>query len=854
MSIARSHAGSFPSISAVVLTVALSSASAHAQAVPAPYASLYSTLKGSLDAYEATVDAAWDGRRHPVDFAAELTSASSLLGERIVDPEHFDGVLLELDSLKALGVKAVTVQFAFPVLDPAFHGSTAEYQQYLGFYERLASQIRARNLKLIARSGIVMSQQGFTTVDVRAYYESLTLAQYKSRRIQAIRTVVERFQPDYIVVVGEPDTEAAQTRKPELATVEGSTAFLDAILTAIAQTGVTGISVGAGIGTWTPHYRAFAESYLSRPIDFFDAHVYPGNRDFLTRVLELADLTHSRGKEFAVSESWLQKVAEQELGIASVLTLFAREPFSFWAPLNEQFAEVMVKTAHLKRFAFFSPFWSQYLHGYVEYNSVAYLAPTQILSVAYNSSAQQISEGQFSTTGRTYAAMIAASPDTAAPGITRGVSATPLSANAVYVSWDASTDNVGVAGYNVYRGGVPVGTTAHLFHIDTPLSPNTRYLYTVRAFDVAGRLSAPSIAIAATTTTVHDTAPPSTPAAVSGQPISAAHVELAWARSTDNVKVAGYKVFRNAVLVGWVQTTSFSDAGLAADRPYAYTVAAVDSSGNSSPLSAAAIVRTHRQDVTAPTVPTALSAIPGKAIVYLNWAPSADEGTVAGYQVFRNGAPLIQVTAPSHRDTSVASGVQYTYAVRAFDARSNLSALSTPVTITTIDITPPSAPTAFVGNAVSSTQATVSWVAATDNVGVAGYKLYRNGVFLRNWGATAYLDTGLTPETWYTYHVSAVDAMGNVSTVAGPVHIRSMAAPDTAPPSIPAGLRTVSVASNRISIAWNASSDNIETVGYKIFRNGILIGVSNTPSFVDVFVLPQMTFSYKVGVYRRVGE
>ena len=666
--------------------------------------------------------------------------------------------------------------------------------------------------------------------------------------------MVERFQPDYIVVVGEPDTEAAQTRKPELATVEGSTAFLDAILTAIAQTGVTGISVGAGIGTWTPHYRAFAESYLSRPIDFFDAHVYPGNRDFLTRVLELADLTHSRGKEFAVSESWLQKVAEQELGVASVLTLFAREPFSFWAPLNEQFAEVMVKTAHLKRFAFFSPFWSQYLHGYVEYDSVAFLAPTQILSVAYNSSAQL-------DLGRT-----------------------------ILDDWedirrtDCGLARYGRAGHHSGRqrhsvvrerrlrvmgrvdrqrrcGGLqrlswrrPVGTTAHLFHIDTPLSPNTRYLYTVRAFDVAGRLSAPSIAMAATTTTVHDTAPPSTPAAVSGQPISAAHIELAWARSTDNVKVAGYKVFRNAVVVGWVQSTSFSDAGLAADRPYAYTVAAVDSSGNSSPLSAAAIVRTHRQDVTAPTVPTALSAIPGKAIVYLNWAPSADEGTVAGYQVFRNGAPLIQVTAPSHRDTSVASGVQYTYAVRAFDARSNLSALSTPVTITTIDITPPSAPTAFVGNAVSSTQATVSWVAATDNVGVAGYKLYRNGVFLRNWGATAYLDTGLTPETWYTYHVSAVDAMGNVSTVAGPVHIRSMAAPDTAPPSIPAGLRTVSVASNRISIAWNASSDNIETVGYKIFRNGILIGVSNTPSFVDVFVLPQMTFSYKVGAYNASGE
>ncbi len=657
MSVNRSS-GIFLSISAVVLTIALSSPSVHAQTVPAPYAGLYSALKGSLDSYEATVDAAWDGTRHPVDFAAELTSASSLLGERIIDPEHLDGVLLELDSLKALGVKAVTVQFAFPVLYPPFHGSTAEYQQYLSFYERLASEIRARNLKLIARSGIIMSQQGFTTVDVRGYYESLSLNQYKAGRIQAIRTVVERFQPDYIVVLGEPDTEAAQTRKPELATVEGSTAFLDAILTSIAQTGVTGVSVGAGIGTWAPQYRAFAESFLSRPIHFFDAHVYPGNRDFLHRTLELADLTHSRGKQFAVSESWLQKVAEQELGVASVLTLFAREPFSFWAPLNEQFAAVMVKTAHLKRFAFFSPFWSQYLHSYVDYNAVAYLAPTQILSVAYNTSARLIADGQFSTTGRAYAAMIAASSDTVAPSVPPGVTANPLSANAVYMSWDASTDNVGVAGYNVYRDGVLADTTAQLFHIDTPLSASTRYVYTVRAFDVTGRLSAPSVAVAATTTSVHDTVPPSTPAGVSGQPLSTSHIELAWGRSTDNVKVEGYKVFRNAVLVGWVQTTNFSDAGLAAGIAYSYTVAAVDSSGNSSPLSAATVVSTQNQDVTPPTVPTGLSAIPGKGIVYLNWAPSADEGTVGGYQVFRNGVPLIQVTSPSHRDTSVAAGVQ----------------------------------------------------------------------------------------------------------------------------------------------------------------------------------------------------
>jgi hypothetical protein len=86
-----------------------------------------------------------------------------------------------------------------------------------------------------------------------------------------------------------------------------------------------------------------------------------------------------------------------------------------------------------------------------------------------------------------------------APSIPTGLTASATSSASISLSWSASTDNVGVTGYNVRRGGVQVAATSALAYADTGLSASTNYTYTVTAFDAAGNVSAPSLAASATT-------------------------------------------------------------------------------------------------------------------------------------------------------------------------------------------------------------------------------------------------------------------------------------------------------------------------------------------------------------------
>src|SRR3989442_1750072 len=78
------------------------------------------------------------------------------------------------------------------------------------------------------------------------------------------------------------------------------------------------------------------------------------------------------------------------------------------------------------------------------------------------------------------------------------------------------------------------------------------------------------------------------------------------------------------------------------------------------------------------------------------------------------------------------------------------------------DTTPPSVPTNLSASVVSSSQINLSWTASTDNVGVAGYQVFRNGSQIAATSATSYADFGLSPSTTYSYTVAAYDAAGNV--------------------------------------------------------------------------------------------
>ena len=89
--------------------------------------------------------------------------------------------------------------------------------------------------------------------------------------------------------------------------------------------------------------------------------------------------------------------------------------------------------------------------------------------------------------------------DTTAPSVPTGVAATAVSDTQVNLSWSASTDNVGVTGYKVFRNGTQVGTATNTSYQDTGLSGGTTYSYTVAAYDAAGNTSAQSSSVSVTT-------------------------------------------------------------------------------------------------------------------------------------------------------------------------------------------------------------------------------------------------------------------------------------------------------------------------------------------------------------------
>ncbi|MBJ6752615.1 fibronectin type III domain-containing protein [Geomonas anaerohicana] len=205
--------------------------------------------------------------------------------------------------------------------------------------------------------------------------------------------------------------------------------------------------------------------------------------------------------------------------------------------------------------------------------------------------------------------------DVTAPSAPGALSATTYAVNSstssVVLAWQASSDNTGVAGYDVYRDGAKVGTTTSTGFTDASVISNVTYIYKVVAFDAAGNFSVASAPLsvkpnqASLSVTVSgqlsgdltshlDLVAPTAPgnlsavtAAISGTNSS---VTLSWSAATDNVGVAGYEVFRNGVKIGSTGTRSFVDASVASATTYSYTVKAYDAAGNRSAASAALAV------------------------------------------------------------------------------------------------------------------------------------------------------------------------------------------------------------------------------------------------------------------------
>jgi chitodextrinase len=269
-----------------------------------------------------------------------------------------------------------------------------------------------------------------------------------------------------------------------------------------------------------------------------------------------------------------------------------------------------------------------------------------------------------------------------------------------------------------------------------------------------------------------DTIAPSAPGAPVGQ-AGPSKIDLTWSAATDNVAVTNYEVSRDGVAIGTVPGTAYTDASVASTTTYSYSVVAVDAAGNRGPASAPVSVTSL--DSLAPSVPGSLTATPANDPdrVRLSWFASTDDVGVTGYEVLRDGVLLATVASVGYLDTTALQGVSYAYTVRALDAAGNRSATAS-ASAKVADIVAPTAPTNLTGSALSGPyRVRLAWAAATDNVGVTAYRVYRNGVLLATASTTTYTDYAVSRKTTYNYAVRALDAAGNVSLASATVSIRT---------------------------------------------------------------------------------
>ena len=161
--------------------------------------------------------------------------------------------------------------------------------------------------------------------------------------------------------------------------------------------------------------------------------------------------------------------------------------------------------------------------------------------------------------------------------------------------------------------------------------------------------------------------------------------------------------------------------------------------------------------------------------VTLAWA--ASPSTVAGYKVYRNNGFVTNVDGTSWIDQNVSAGTTYTYEVLAFDIYGNPSAGSNVITVSTTpapDTTNPTQPGSLTVTGVTATTVSLRWQASSDASGVKGYKIYRNGSFVTTVTGSTYDATALASGTSYTFHVTAVDASGNVSPASNAVTAKTL--------------------------------------------------------------------------------
>ncbi len=264
-----------------------------------------------------------------------------------------------------------------------------------------------------------------------------------------------------------------------------------------------------------------------------------------------------------------------------------------------------------------------------------------------------------------------------------------------------------------------------------------------------------------------DDEPPTAPSNLHAESSTSTSIKISWNESEDKSGIYCYYIYRDGEQIGTSKSLYYVDNGLDSRSQHMYYVIAQDIDGNMSEKSNIIEAATDADEY-APTQPANLTAaVKSENTVYLSWIASSDNVKVVEYNVYRNGVLIAKTEGTAYTDKNAFAGA-YTYYVEAVDDEGNVSTASNKVDV---DNAAPSSPVLTVGK-VTDEYISLEW-AATDNVGVVLYGVYRDGVLIKTVTSNSYVDTNVNVDTEYTYYVIAYDAAENKSEASNKVTVNT---------------------------------------------------------------------------------
>ena len=397
---------------------------------------------------------------------------------------------------------------------------------------------------------------------------------------------------------------------------------------------------------------------------------------------------------------------------------------------------------------------------------------------------------------------------------------------------------------------------------DGSLTPNTAYLYRVRACNDVG-CSAYSSEAGATT----DEIPPSPPTSASASALGSSAVVVAWADNSHNEtrfeverKVGSGSAWERVTTTN-ADAVGHTDSGLTPNTLYTYRVRACNAVG----CSAFSNETSATTDALPPEAPTNLTANPtGPFTVDLAWSDgSANEARFEVEQKQTSGSSwtaggTIDPNTTTFEATGLTPVTEYTFRVRACNDV-GCSPFSNEATATTGDA-PPAPPSGLGATATGPESIDLSWTDESDNE--TGFRVERKESAGGTWSlagtapanGSGLSDTGLTPSTAYVYRVQACNAEG-CSAYSGEAGESTPALP----PAVPTGLTATATGSSSVNLNW--TDESADEAYFKVERKtgagGTYAQITaldpDSNAFADSGLASSTTYFYRVSACHSGG-